>query len=254
MLPALSIAGLAIHLKLGAVGCVRCVRVRRCLAGRASPCSTSSIRNSYQRTPPPPFAAVFDRVHADDRLLIADAAVDEARHDLVALRIEPSFDARLRHAVGELTVAQIVIRRDRDALRTFESRSWRFACPGRRRRVPVREDTSTRRIALSSNTFFNCVPPAAIITFGAPRGGSSRAVEVGVVEEVDVVDHEALLARGTSRRASRCARPRTRASRSPRRRCWSARSSRPATPRDAGSRETADEGIRSGSTRPTGHR
>ena len=29
------------------------------------------------------------------------------------------------------------------------------------------------RIALSSNTFFNCVPPAAIITFGAPRGGSS---------------------------------------------------------------------------------
>ena len=27
-------------------------------------------------------------------------------------------------------------------------------------------------MALSSNTFFSCVPPAAIITFGAPRGGN----------------------------------------------------------------------------------
>ena len=62
--------------------------------------------------------------------------------------------------------------------------------------APVREIFHAR-IALSSSTFFSCMPPAAIMMFGAPRGGSCLAVEIGVVEEVDVVDHEALLARGS---------------------------------------------------------
>ena len=40
------------------------------------------------------------------------------------------------------------------------------------------------------------MPPAAIMMFGAPGGGSRRAVDVGVVQEVDVVDHDALLGGG----------------------------------------------------------
>ena len=42
------------------------------------------------------------------------APVDEPRHDLVALRVEPPLGARLRHAVRELAAAQVVIRRDGD--------------------------------------------------------------------------------------------------------------------------------------------
>ena len=45
----------------------------------------------------------------------------------------------------------------------------------------------------SSSTFFSCVPPAAIMMFGAPCRRQRRAVDVGVVQEVDVVDDEALL-------------------------------------------------------------
>src|SRR4029077_21083007 len=48
----------------------------------------------------------IDRVHGDDRFTTADVAVDQPRHDLVALRIEAALGAGLRHAVGELTAAQ----------------------------------------------------------------------------------------------------------------------------------------------------
>ena len=55
-------------------------------------------------------------MHGDDRLAVAHVAVNEPRHDLVALRVEPPLGARLRHAVGELPVAQVVVRRDGDLL------------------------------------------------------------------------------------------------------------------------------------------
>src|SRR5437870_4811975 len=45
-----------------------------------------------------------DRVDRHDRLAVTNPTVDEPRHDLVALRVEPAVGARLRHAVGELSV------------------------------------------------------------------------------------------------------------------------------------------------------
>src|SRR3954467_8195591 len=46
-----------------------------------------------------------DRVHGNDRFPITDAAVDQPRHDLVALCVEAPFDSRLRHTTGQLAVA-----------------------------------------------------------------------------------------------------------------------------------------------------
>ena len=48
----------------------------------------------------------------------------------------------------------------------------------------------------SSKIFFSCAPPAAIMMFGAPAGGSARAVDVRIVEEVHAVDHDALFSGG----------------------------------------------------------
>ena len=52
---------------------------------------------------------------AYDRFASADPSIDETRHDLVPLRIELSIGTGLRYAIGQLSAAQIVIRRDRDA-------------------------------------------------------------------------------------------------------------------------------------------
>src|SRR4030095_7122669 len=66
----------------------------------------------------PPHAAAtgrrVDRVHGDERFAVAEIAINRPRHDLVALRVELSLGAWLRHAIGELSVTQVVIRRDGD--------------------------------------------------------------------------------------------------------------------------------------------
>src|SRR4029453_18808439 len=70
---------------------------------------------------PPPAAATcgrFDEMNPKDRLRAADASINEARHDLVALRVEPAIGAGLRYAVFELTAAEIVVRRDGNPLRS----------------------------------------------------------------------------------------------------------------------------------------
>ena len=54
-------------------------------------------------------------MHGDDRFAIAEIAIDHARHELVALRIEPPLGAGLRNATRELAPAQILIRRDRES-------------------------------------------------------------------------------------------------------------------------------------------
>ena len=185
-------------------------------------------------------AARVHRVHGDDRLAIAELAIHEPRHDFVALRVEPALGAGLRHAVGELPTAQILIRRDGDLVGPGDASSSPDPSSPRR--------TSTHTCRRLRARLLSCAPPVAITMFGAPRGGSALPVEVGVVEEVDAVDDDALLGRGLAlehpgaiddagvlldevvagaRRA---------------------RSSRPARPRDADSRETAAAGTRSGST------
>jgi hypothetical protein len=59
----------------------------------------------------------IDRMHGDDRLLAADAPIHDAGHDLVALRVEPALDSRLRNAIRELAVAEILIRRNANGSR-----------------------------------------------------------------------------------------------------------------------------------------
>src|SRR4026209_307252 len=54
----------------------------------------------------------IDGVDGDDRLAIADPAIHQPRHDLVALCVETAVHARLGHAIRELTVAEVVIWRD----------------------------------------------------------------------------------------------------------------------------------------------
>ncbi len=58
-----------------------------------------------------------DGVLRQDGLMIAEVAVHEPLDQLVALRIEPAVGARLRDAVAQLAVAEIVIGRHRDLLR-----------------------------------------------------------------------------------------------------------------------------------------
>ena len=50
----------------------------------------------------------------DDGLVIAEIAIHQPLHDLVALRIEFAVGAGLRYAVGQLAAAQVVIGRDGD--------------------------------------------------------------------------------------------------------------------------------------------
>ena len=116
----------------------------------------------------PPHAAAsrgrVHRVHGHDRLAAAHVAIHEARHELFALRIEPAIGARLRHAARELPAAEIAVRRDFDLARARQRRSGRL--------LPVhvhlpRVDPS------SSMSWWSCVPPVAIMMFGAPRGGSA---------------------------------------------------------------------------------
>src|SRR5262245_35712680 len=50
-----------------------------------------------------------DRMDGDQRFAARHLTIDEPRHDLVALRVEPPFNSRLRHAVRKLPAAQIMI-------------------------------------------------------------------------------------------------------------------------------------------------
>src|SRR5215510_3047901 len=52
----------------------------------------------------------------DQRFVRSDFAIDEPRHDLVALRVEPPIRTGLRHAVRELTATQVMVRRHCDFL------------------------------------------------------------------------------------------------------------------------------------------
>src|SRR6185437_357554 len=59
----------------------------------------------------------------DDRLLVSNATIYDARHQLVTLCVEPAIGAGLRYAAGKLTIAEVVVRRDGDLLRTSECRT-----------------------------------------------------------------------------------------------------------------------------------
>ena len=61
---------------------------------------------------PPNAAAAGYRVHGvygNEQRAVSNTPIDHPRHNLVALRIEPPVGTRLRHAVRQLPVAEVVI-------------------------------------------------------------------------------------------------------------------------------------------------
>src|SRR6185503_16548262 len=62
------------------------------------------------------FRRRIDRMHSEKRLAIIDPPIHEPRHDLVALRVESRLRPRLRHAVRQLSIAQVMIGRYDDLL------------------------------------------------------------------------------------------------------------------------------------------
>src|SRR5215471_488149 len=131
-----------------------------------------------------PSARGVDRVDCDDRLAIADPAIDQPRHYLVSLSVQSPVAGRLRHAVRELAVAKVMIRSYTDLFRTG--------------------DFSVRRI-LPVDVEFPCQDPvifkdplqlgAACSHYyvGRPRGREALAIKVGVVQEIHAVDDDTLL-------------------------------------------------------------
>ena len=127
------------------------------------------------------------RVHRDNRFLVADSPIDDAGHELVALRVEPAVGAGLWHAVSQLAVTEVAIRRDGDPRRSFQT--------GLRHVFPVREELP-RDDRIGGEVLPELRAAGCQHDVRRAPGGQPRAVEVGVVQEVDVVDDEALLARG----------------------------------------------------------
>ncbi len=93
---------------------------------------------------------------------------------------------RLRHAVLELAVAQIAIRRDGDLVR-----------PGhlRLRRVLPIDGEPPRIHAVVFENVLQLRAPGGHHDVGRARRRHRRAVDVGVVEKADAVEHDALFAR-----------------------------------------------------------
>src|SRR5437899_610310 len=58
----------------------------------------------------------------DNRFLFAEASIYEPRHYLVALGIQSPLRSRLRHAIGKLSIAKVVIRSYRNFLRSGQLR------------------------------------------------------------------------------------------------------------------------------------
>ena len=64
-------------------------------------------------------------MHRDDRLVAVHLAIDQPRHELVALRVKPELAVRLRHAERQLAVAQVVVGRNGNLLGTADLRPGR---------------------------------------------------------------------------------------------------------------------------------
>ena len=134
-------------------------------------------------------AATGRRVHGvrrDDGLLGADPPVHDARHQLVALRVEASLGARLRHAAREPPVAEVVVGCHGHLHRAGERRL--------RRVVPVDVEGPCKEAIVPHD-----LPElrAAGGEDDVRRAGWRKlpAVEIGVVEKVHAVDDDALLGR-----------------------------------------------------------
>ena len=134
-------------------------RARRCPAGGADAAvlADRGTRTSARRRRP---RAVLTECTAtiDSRSPIV--AVDQPGHDLVALGVEPPLGARLRHAVRQLTAAQVVIGRDANL-----RRAGQLVFAGS---VPVHVELPHIDPVVIDDRCSSCVPPAAIMMFGAP--------------------------------------------------------------------------------------
>ena len=129
-------------------------------------------------------------MRAHERFAIPDSPVDETRHELVALGIEPTIGARLRHTVGELPVAEVMIGCDRNSLRSRDGRLFRMR-PVNMELPHVDDAVGEERVQL----------PAAGGDHDVRRAGGRKclAVDVGIVQEVDVLHDDALLGGGQPR-------------------------------------------------------
>ena len=147
-----------------------------------------SVRRDRELVPPHAAAERrgLDRVHRDDRLAPVHVPVHHARHELVALRVEMLVGARLAHARRQLAVAQIVVRSDRDLLRSGEARVRGVGPVDREapRVNPVVIEDAVQLCAAGSQDHVGC-----------PSGRQRLAVEIRVVQKVHPVHDHALLGR-----------------------------------------------------------
>ena len=132
-------------------------------------------------------AAPSSGINGMDRnqgFVVAEIAIDEALHDLVALRIEADCGVGLRHAAGQLAVAEIVVRRHRNLDSLGE--------PGLRRVVPI----DVKLVRVDSVVLQNLPQLAAAgghQDIGSAGGRQTLAVQVGVIEEIHALHDDALL-------------------------------------------------------------
>src|SRR5580704_2952373 len=67
-----------------------------------------------------PARAGIHRVRCHNELLRSEIAINKTLHQLVTLRVKTSLRARLRHTLRKLPIAKVVIRSDRNLLRSIE--------------------------------------------------------------------------------------------------------------------------------------
>ena len=123
-------------------------------------------------------------MQCNDRFVAVDVPVYQALHQLVALGVEPTVGVGLRHAVGELSVAEIVVGRHGDPGRTAQA--------GFRGVIPV--DVKLPGVdAIVIEYLVQLRAPRGHDDVGCARRWQRLPVDVGIVEEIDAVDDEALL-------------------------------------------------------------
>ena len=121
------------------------------------------------------------------RFVIAEVAVDQPLHQLVALRIQAAIGVRLRDAIAQLAVAEIVVGRHRDLLRRGHG--------GLGGVVPIHVDL-VEVDAVVLEDLHELRAAGRHHDVGRARRRKTLAVEVGIEHEDAAVDHHALLGGG----------------------------------------------------------
>src|SRR5262249_12630 len=126
-----------------------------------------------------------DRVNSDERFATRNLAIDEPRHDLVALRVEPPIRARLRHAVRELSATQVMIRSHGDFFRADDFRVGGI--------LAINLELPDEDSVILEN-IFQCRTASRHYDVRRSARRQSLAINVRVVQEINSVNDDALLA------------------------------------------------------------